>query len=241
MTTVTKVRRRRSVWQVVARLWRENEWLYLIIGVMLGLLLDPMVRAMQGNVNALLESLVPETISILFTVVILDRLDYYREARQVKEQLMRQMHSRYNHMALQAVEELRILGYLDDGSLIERNLRGSHLQSANLYRADLRAADLTNAILKEADLVEANLEGAQINVRQFASLLTMHGAIMPDGSQYDGRYNLPGDFDYAHRRQIDIDDPQAMADWYGVSLDEYQQGQEWARDHLPGLRNGEED
>ena len=36
---------------------------------------------------------------------------------------------------------------------------------------------------------------------------------------------------------MDTDDPVAMAGFYGVSLEKYQHGQEWARKNLPQLRS----
>ena len=50
---------------------------------------------------------------------------------------------------------------------------------------------------------------------------------MPDGDIYDGRYNLEGDLEFARwwGRAI-AEDHQAMAYFYGVSLETYIRGQE---------------
>lgn len=37
---------------------------------------------------------------------------------------------------------------------------------------------------------------------------------MPDGSHYDGRYQLAGDIKLAVDEGVDTDNPQAMRDWY---------------------------
>jgi hypothetical protein len=49
---------------------------------------------------------------------------------------------------------------------------------------------------------------------------------MPNGETYDGRYNLPGDLEFARWGQVDINDPQAVANFLRVSLETYQRGQE---------------
>src|SRR5688500_12856894 len=119
---------RRSRIGQIRQLWHENEWIYLFVGLLLGLLAWPFFDLVNTQFVELLQNLVPEAVGIIFTVVIIDRLDSYREHQLIKEQLMRQMHSYYNHMALQAIEEMRVLGHLQDGSLIGLNLRGANLQ-----------------------------------------------------------------------------------------------------------------
>lgn len=219
-------------------LFRENEWLYAIVGLMGGLLLWPLLVywLSADQIGEFFQNLVPEAVGITFTILILDRLDSLREERSVRDRLLRQLHSYYNPTALQAVEELRLLGYLDDGSLQGLNLRGADLRGANLYQADLRNADLRNTKLENADLYEANLEGAQISDEQLAWTWTMRGTTMPDGKRYDGRYNLPHDRELCEKWNHSWNDPDSMAQYYGVSVDEYLQGQEWAAENLAQLR-----
>lgn len=86
------------------------------------------------------------------------------------------------------------LGYT---SLRKANLRRANLSLANLAGcdltwADLREADLSEANLQGADLARANLDGARnLNDGQLASVARLHGAVLPDGTLYDGRFNLP--------------------------------------------------
>jgi len=231
MTNNTRRRRR----------WRldigGSQALYLVLGVVIGILLETLLETVvPDGLGDLLRDLLPEAVGIIFTVLILDRLSAWRDQRTLREQLARRAQSRYNHTALDAIEELRVLGWLEDGALAERNMRGSHWQNGNLYRADLRDTDLTNAILIGADFVLANLEGAQVSDAQLAKTHTMYGCTLPDGSRYDGRYNLPGDFDYARRQNINTGSVEDMAAWYGVTLDQYQTMQQWASRHLEGLK-----
>lgn len=161
-----------------------------------------------------------------------------------------------NKTVLQAVEELRVRGWLGDGSLdgvplcdchlegadlLKASLRKVDLHRAHMQQADLSMADLTGAklsrtnmqgvnfsqaILKDVDLYKSNLSGARnLTSEQLAQARRLFGATMPDGSVYDGRFNLPGDLDFAHWGRVDVNDPEAMARFFGVPLDRYLEGQ----------------
>lgn len=211
---------------------------YLVLGIVIGILFYPLIRSIDTSeaLNEFLHNLVPEAVGMVFTILILDRLADARQDAAVRQQLIRRAHARHNMTALAAIEELRIMGELEDGVLAGENLRGSNWQDCNLYRADLRGTDLTNANLFRADLVLANLEGAKITNEQMASADIMHGAIMPDGSRYDGRFNLAGDAAYAQRNKVDPDSPEEMAEWFGIPLEQYLEAQSWALEHLPRYR-----
>lgn len=90
------------------------------------------------------------------------------------------------------------LADLSEANLFGVDLRSAHLNDANLQGADLSGAnlslaDLSDANLFRADLSNANLRGAQVTDEQLAQAKSLKGATMPDGSKYDGRFNLPGD------------------------------------------------
>lgn len=229
---------RPSLLKRVRMLFQENEWLYFIVGLLAGLLIERLVNywLQAENFNTFLNNLVPEAVGISFTIVILDRLDQMREDRLVKDQLRRQLHSYYNPTALQAVEELRVLGWLEDGSLNDLDLRGADLRGANMYQADLEGCDLTNAKLQGADFYQANLKGVRVSDEQLATLITLREATMPDGSRYDGRFNLPHDFNLMRKKSVNLNDPEAIAEYYGVSVDVYETGQQWARENLAELQ-----
>lgn len=157
-----------------------------------------------------------------------------------------------NKSTLQAVAELRVCGWLSDGSLRSAALCHAQLQNADLMEADLRNVDFHQANLERADLSKARLNGASFKraslrganldhadltfavlyktnlqgVRNLSEEQLKHarellGAIMPDGNVYDGRYNLTGDIERARWAKVNVDDPKAMAEFYGVSLEEY--------------------
>jgi len=115
------------------------------------------------------------------------------------------------------------------------NLHMAHLQGVDLSMANLQGARLTKANLHRADLSMTNLQGANMSIvnlqgaynlsnEQLAQAGRLRGATMPDGSPYDGRFNLAGDLETMRFLRVDTNDPVAMADFYGVFFADYQRG-----------------
>ncbi|MEM9955769.1 MAG: pentapeptide repeat-containing protein [Chloroflexota bacterium] len=170
-------------WQLFIDWWSLPRIASLLIffGGMLGLFFtfayDP-----QGEVSSFdnfLDSISPELIGIGITVLFIDALNDRRSNQLEKNRLLSHMASPHNATATQAVEELRINGWLSDGSLrdgvfIEANLANTYLNNADLCRANLN-----NAILTGADLTDANLSGAKL-----AMALFDQETILPDGSRW---------------------------------------------------------
>ena len=209
-----------------------------------------------------------ELASIAITVLIIDSLYRHREREREKEHLIRQLRSADVGIAREALEGLRMQGWLKDGTL-----RGSFLRGANLPEADLEEAILEEADLQETNLMGSNLqrtrlraaslqnsnlwgsnlqgacldgvrlEGAnlgyvnlkevvELNDTQLIHAESLIDATMPDGSRYDGRFNLKADLDQALSDGYNTGDATAMARFYEVSLKEYQDGQEWLHRYL---------
>lgn len=171
-------------------------------------------------------------------------------------ELIYKLRSPDNKRVMQAVEELRVRGWLQDGSLRGVPLCHVHMQGVDLlsadfanvdfHQADFENADLSMANLNNtkltrvnfqranlshtditgADLYKANLKEARnITEEQLKKAKRLYGAIMPNGETYDGRYNLEGDLAFARWGRVDPKNPQTMADFYGVPLDTYLNGQ----------------
>lgn len=196
----------------------------------------------------------------LVTFILIDLLIGSREKREADERerarLIGRMHSRDNGLTLVAIEEMRAHGWLIDGTLrganlVHANLQAGYLRYAvlpevNLHRAnlqktrlgktDLSGANLTDANLEGADLDEAGLQGARVSLAQLAQANRLRSATMPGGERYDGRLNLPGDLKDAEETGCAIANPAEMAGFYGVAVEEYQAGQQWARENLPALQ-----
>jgi len=113
-----------------------------------------------------------------------------------------------------------------DTKLRAANLRDADLRKAQLNRADLSLADLRRANLNGANLVGArlwmaylhgaDLQRAQLNGHELAEAFSLRGAIMPDGTRYDGRFGLAGDVEAAADSGIDVTDPMEMSNWYAT-------------------------
>ena len=66
--------------------------------------------------------------------------------------------------------------------LFKANLSKTKLRNADLSHADLSQADLSGADLTMANLSGARLTGAVISPQQLASVASLEGAILPDGT-----------------------------------------------------------
>jgi hypothetical protein len=80
-----------------------------------------------------------------------------------RKQLIRKLRRLDNKRVLQAVEELRVRGWLSDGTLRGIVLCHAQLQGADLMNADLRCVDFHQAHLEWADLSMADLSGAKLS------------------------------------------------------------------------------
>lgn len=129
---------------------------------------------------------------------------------------------------------------LQFASLSEANLQGASLDGVNLENALLYISvhhedghvDYCEANLKGASLRRANLHNAQVRDEQLAKAGALRDATMPDGRRYDGRFNLDREFEWVQSKEIDITNVQEMADFYGVSFEEYERGQKWMWEDL---------
>jgi hypothetical protein len=115
---------------------------------------------------------------------------------------------------------------LHQANLDDADLSGAKLQAAKLNRASLRGANLAEADLTNADMYKVNLRGVRnLTDEQLSKMNELFGSIMPNGTVYEGRFNLFGDLARARWAKVKIDDPKSMAEFYGVTLDAYLQGQ----------------
>lgn len=135
---------------------------------------------------------------------------------------------------------------LQGADLRMADLRGADLSEANLEgarlnRAKLRRADLSATSLKGADLFNTDLDGARnLADAQLAQVGRLRAAELPYGGRYDGRFNLPGDLEDACSLHINVSNAAEMADFYGVPLEDYMRGQEWAQENLAQIEAGAE-
>jgi len=166
---------------------------------------------------------------------VMNALDELRRRNLLKEGILKWTCLRYVHF------KDADLGHAD---LQNANLSMSDLRGADFGFANMNAARFTKANLGNANFEGANLKGAllaHVNLlhakglkdEQLYEVNRLRGATMPDGTRYDGRYNLPGDLWDAKFFHVDISDPKALAAFYGISVSEFTIGQQWSQESLP--------
>lgn len=174
--------------------------------------------------------------TFLLIDVYYSRREKRREERALTvSNLTRLMRTSSADLAAQTLDELRKLDVLDS------QLRGRYLSYANFSGLDLRRVDFAGARMKSvnlqnADARDADFSGTTISGASLAKASRLRGARMPDGRSYDGRLCLPGDLEDAANSGIDTSQADRMAQFYGVSNDDYLKGQAWAKDCLAELR-----
>lgn len=178
---------------------KRNIWNFLVIFVLVAVTGLALYQSALDNGtvdgvwwSGMWQNFATEMIGAILTFALFEMLI---NANNRQEALVRQMASRDNATALNAVNELRASGYLFDGtlqrkSLAEANLSGANLMDANLSelrfsRADLSSANLSGANLKGADLRYANLEAAILSNTQFD-----RKTILPDEQYWSPDTNL---------------------------------------------------
>lgn len=246
--------------------WRIAVLVVLLIGAVIPTAVG---FALNPDWSSLLLNLGSEMGGGLITFILIDMIVAQRDAQEAREhqlhdlrqRLIHKLGSSINTESRRAAEELRMLGWLSDGSLdgVELvganlegvNLRGAVLRNAKLFRSNLKGAHLYGADLSGAFLTGSNLSGAHMgrvkldgawlagtNLSEckriprgaLARARRLKGAIMPDGSRYDGCYGLQSDLRQAqkdcHKLGKNAQDAAALAEWYGVPVEDYLQGQQ---------------
>lgn len=79
-----------------------------------------------------------------------------------KTEILNKLYSQNNKVVLRAIEEIRVRGWLNDGTLRSSTLCRVQLQGADLVEADLSYIDFHQAEMDFADLSNANLSGSKL-------------------------------------------------------------------------------
>jgi len=211
-------------WRMIRDLWQQNQWLLVLSGWVIGILTLPMLQAIGTDILGFINDLVPEAVGILFTVLIIDRLDARRELEQLQNRLMREATGQSNEMAKSAIDWMQYEDWLDgDESLLagqqawRAKMQGVNLYQANLektdfYRSSLEGANLYDVVARNtnfaytnlegadfvcADLTGANLEGANLKDAVFFHP-NQSPAILPDGKAWTTETEIERFTDPAH-------------------------------------------
>lgn len=125
---------------------RDFRWLYPLLlggfGVAIGIWIGSLLFASDTTSYGM--NLYTEVISIGVTVVVIDRINRARDKRELRDQLLVQIHSPSNDWSLAALDRMRHEGWLtgENGILHRKHLRKVSWQNANLADANLRCTNL---------------------------------------------------------------------------------------------------
>lgn len=103
-----------------------------------------------------------ELVSVVFTVLIVDRLAERRAKNDRKRELIFEMGAEEHDNAMRALRLLKFHGYDKDGSLNGKDFRRAHLAGADLSSSDLASANLEWADLSGTNLWDADLTNARL-------------------------------------------------------------------------------
>jgi hypothetical protein len=153
--------------------WRKNgEFSFIIsnmILVLLGIWLGSLIFGenqfqLPDSMLGYTANVFTEGMSVILTILVLDRINTWRSTHDLKKRLMREAGSRSNTVAIGALEWLRAENWLEgDGGLLQKaTLWGANLQNADLEMANMTEANLRDAQLQAAILIQSNLQHATL-------------------------------------------------------------------------------
>lgn len=240
---------------------RRTTLLILIVSVLL-LLLGVFDFLGQGD---LLLNLGTEALGVVLTVYIIDSVYKKINDEDHKGYLIRQLSNNNNATpAFNEVRRKNWAydGSLEQVSIENSNLEDAGFALVKMSRARFEDVNLNNSFFglgdytdctfvnttfEGADFSGASLKGVNFhncillnahfhNIdEQLIDALSLHGTIMPNGSKYDGRYQFPHDIKFFFLRNID-NIPSNCAQYYGISVNEYEEGQSWAKININNFR-----
>lgn len=199
----------------------------------------------NNNFNDLLLNIVSELIGIIITVVIIDNLNNTRYMKDKLQQLRMQLNSKTEENKSEILTEVQNVKYrnllvsidfryvdLSKSTFTSFNLSRATFISSNLSYSNLNFTNLSRTDFSEACLHRSRLFGAIFTDihYQLCHCYSLHNTILPNGERYDGRYKLQGDRIAMTIKGVTTDEEKAK--FYGVTLEEFSEGQEWADKHL---------
>ena len=72
-------------------IWKENQWLYMVVGFIAGLLFCLLTQLSVLNLPELIRDLLPEAAGIFVTITVIDQLNRRRDDRNAIKQLQEQL------------------------------------------------------------------------------------------------------------------------------------------------------
>lgn len=154
-----------SRWDEIRKIQIESASAYHIFGavllVLFGVWLGSRLFASDSGFGS---NLFAELLGIFVTVFIIDylhrRRDEKRRTKDLKENLLREVHSPVASIAKNAIHELGVNGWTTGENGVLREL---FLPHSKLEGVDLKLANLSNSYLYGSDLSKSNLAGANMD------------------------------------------------------------------------------
>lgn len=143
----------RKIWCVIKEYWGFDDTLgFFLLLIGLGYFLIDIPINTNSLILIFYRDIHAELIGIGITILIITNADQAIRTKIEKQKLILQMGSNDNAFAREAVRQLKLTGWLFNGST-----KNIHLTNAQLSGADLEGSDLENAILHQANLEGSNL------------------------------------------------------------------------------------
>jgi hypothetical protein len=205
----------------IRAIWKQNQWLYVAAGFLLGVLFQPFLQYLRSDTGGFLQNLVPEAIGILVTVFIIERIYRWHEKTTWKKTLIYDMGSRIREVAVHAAEILEKEKWLYENSLQGKNFMNADLRGAKLIQADLRRTHLVRVNLESADLTSADLRASLLHGAnlKYTTLETWAGGktkfssetLLPNDSYWTPETDMRRFTDPTHPEFWRSDDPSSPA------------------------------
>lgn len=159
-------------------IWKQYGDFYPISGgiilVIIGIWLGSILFSDGYGTN-----LYTEGMGVLVTILVLDRINQWRDRQALKKRLVREAGSRSNEVAISAIEWLRAEDWLigknsllkeahlwsaklDNANMNDANLEGVYLRDASLRHVSFRKANLRQSYIRRADLADAQMGDADL-------------------------------------------------------------------------------
>lgn len=189
--------------QEIDKIWKDYKFFYQVLGglvlVGIGILIGAALFSSPNDRSSYAVNLYTSVLSIIVTVFVIDllnrRRDEQRDAKLLRERLVREAGSQINAIAIRAIEELRANNWLtgkikalrafgvyeaqlQNADLHEAHMEFSFLLFANLENANLHEAHMEYAYMPYANLKRANLNGA------YLKYVTLYKANLQDARFY---------------------------------------------------------
>jgi len=166
--------------------------------------------------------------------VVIEAIYELRKRGQLSDGSLAWTHLKYVHLQDTDLSTANLSkADLQMANLHSANLSQANLEGTRFIKANLRGCNFDGANLRDSILTGANLQSAcNLSYEQLSAVSSLRGATLPDGSRYDGRFNLTGDQWTAATWRVDLNDPEEAAEFYGVSLHDYLFGQGMEKDKV---------